>query len=67
MWAWLIWLFALFVITVSGAASAVALFVTDKPRREMAYRVLKLVLGTGTGAGGVLTAALKLHDVGLLP
>jgi hypothetical protein len=50
----------------SGAAVAVALAVGDSGRREMAYRVLKLVLGTGTSAGGVIAAAIKLHESGLL-
>ncbi|MFD4190805.1 hypothetical protein [Amycolatopsis thermoflava] len=66
MWAWVIGGMAAFVVTVCAAAAYVALFVGDAPRREMAYRVLKLVLGAGTGTGGVLMITMKLYEIGVL-
>ncbi|WP_435581529.1 hypothetical protein [Amycolatopsis thermoflava] len=66
MWVWLIGGMAVFVVAVCAAAAYVALFVGDAARREMAYRVLKLVLGAGTGTGGVLMIAMKLYEIGAL-
>jgi hypothetical protein len=49
---WLIGSYAVLILILSATASAVALFIKDKARREMAYKVLKLVLGSASGAGG---------------
>lgn len=58
--------YALFVLGVSTMAASVALFVDDAGRRADAYRVLQLVLGTGTSCGGVVAIAIKLHESGLI-
>ncbi|MGK3206910.1 hypothetical protein ABFJ78_37680 [Amycolatopsis sp. MEPSY49] len=59
-----------------GYAILVALLVTysahislsgqDKQRRDDAFRVLKLVWGTATGATGLTAVLLQLHNAGLL-
>ncbi|GAB3167539.1 hypothetical protein GCM10027258_93030 [Amycolatopsis stemonae] len=56
-----------FVLFVGTLAALVTLFVEDPIRREMAYRVLRLVLGAGLGSGGAVTLAVRLHEAGLLP
>jgi len=64
--SWLIIGYAVLVALLIGCAGYVALFVADEKRREMAFRVLKLVWVTATGTSGVLAVALKLHDAGLI-
>lgn len=63
---WLIIGYAVLVALLISCAGYVALFVGDEKRREMAFRVLKLVWVTATGTSGVLAVALKLHDAGLI-
>ncbi|WP_427885454.1 hypothetical protein ACQHIV_24470 [Kribbella sp. GL6] len=57
--------YALFVLGLSALAGCVAIFMRDAGQRESAYRVLKLVLGTGTGAGGVVAIAIELYRADL--
>lgn len=63
---WLIIGYAVLVALLISCAGYVALFVADEKRREMAFRVLKLVWVTATGTSGVLAIALKLHNAGLI-
>lgn len=63
---WLIIGYAVLVALLISCAGYVALFIADEKRREMAFRVLKLVWVTATGTSGVLGVALKLHDAGLI-
>lgn len=58
--------YAAFVLVWSAMAASVAIFVRDAERRESAYRVLKLVLSTGTGTGGVAALAVHLYQSGLI-
>lgn len=67
MWGWLLVGYAVFVAALAGYAAHVALSGADRDRRADAYKVLKLVWGTGTGAGGLFAAVLQLQQVGLLP
>jgi hypothetical protein len=46
-------------------AASVAIFVRDAERRDSACRVLKLVLTTGAGSGGVAAIAIQLYQHGL--
>ncbi|WP_148256594.1 hypothetical protein [Kribbella flavida] len=48
-----------FVLILSAAAIGVALFVKDADRRQDAYRLLKLLLGTG-GGSGLIASVLQL-------
>jgi hypothetical protein len=60
MWAWFLIGYTVFVATLAASAVRVALTCTDQARREMAFRVLKLVWGGGT-AGALLAASLQLY------
>jgi len=62
---WLIGGYGALVFALIATAAAVALFVADKARREIAYKILKLVLGAASGASTV-AVLLKLHDAGAL-
>jgi hypothetical protein len=67
-WVWLASGYAAFSAGLAGYAAHVSLSATDDKVRENAYRVLKLVWGTGTGGGvvgGLVTLAVKLHSSGL--
>jgi hypothetical protein len=66
MWVWFLGGYAVFVAVLIGAAAFVALFGNDEGHRAAGYKVLKLIWGTATGAGGVVALALKLHQAGLL-
>jgi hypothetical protein len=65
MWAWFFGGYAVFVAVLISCAVRVALTCEDKERREMAFRVLKLVWGTGTG-GTLITALVLLSQHQLL-
>lgn len=65
MLAWLVVAYAIVVLTAIAAASFVALFIPDGARREMAYRVLKLLVGAA-GIGTLVIAVQRLHQLGLL-
>ncbi|WP_043713984.1 hypothetical protein [Kutzneria sp. 744] len=70
MWAWLLGAYAVLLLLISGAAAAVALFVSESIRQQMGFKVLKLTLGVGTGSAGfagVILLAVKAHESGLLP
>jgi hypothetical protein len=64
MVTWLLAGYGLVLLAVIAAASFVALFVGDEERREMAYRVLKLLLGAATGAGALTLVLVRLHELG---
>lgn len=66
MWAWLIGGYAVVVVVLVVYAAHVTLSCTDAGRRADAYKVLKLIWGTATGAGGIVATAVKLHELGLL-
>jgi integral membrane sensor domain MASE1 len=53
------------LLTATAAATGVALFQTDPLRRRDALQVLRIALGT-TVLTGTVTAATRLHEVGLL-
>jgi len=68
MMAWLLVKIVGFVLwlAVIAAASYVALFVRDGGRREMGYRVLKLlVLGAATSAGALVLMSLRLRGLAM--
>ena len=62
---WLLYGYAGFCAGLAGYAGVVAVSAEDQTKRADAYRVLKLVWGTGTG-GGVLgelvMVVLKLNS-----
>ncbi|SFR29097.1 hypothetical protein SAMN04488564_11721 [Lentzea waywayandensis] len=66
MWTPLITLISLVLISTAAVAAAVALATTDRERSERAVALLKIVLGAILGGGGVLAAATRLHQAGLL-
>ncbi|KOV87608.1 hypothetical protein [Nocardia sp. NRRL S-836] len=66
MWTPLITLIALVLLTAAGAAAAVALAVTDRERAQRAVTLVKILLGAILGGSGVLAAAIRLHQAGLL-
>jgi hypothetical protein len=65
MVTWFLAGYGLVLLTTIAAASFVALFVGDEERREMAYRVLKLFLGTATSAGALTLMLVRLHELGV--
>ncbi|WP_432951346.1 hypothetical protein ACQPXM_41270 (plasmid) [Kribbella sp. CA-253562] len=65
MVAILLMAYAAFVLVLSTMAGCVAIFGDDAQRRDSAYRVLKFVLSTGTGAGGVAAVAAHLYQSGI--
>jgi hypothetical protein len=66
MWTPLITLIALVLLTMAATAAAVALTTTDHERAERAVTLLKIVLGAILGGSGVIAAAIRLHQAGLL-
>jgi len=66
MWGMFFIGYATFVAVLIGYAAHVALSNKDRQRRADAFRVLKLVWGTTTGAGGVIAVMIRLHDAGML-
>ncbi|MBE1580438.1 hypothetical protein ACFORH_43260 [Amycolatopsis roodepoortensis] len=56
----------MFVAVLISYATHVALSRPDKQHRADAFRVLKLIWGTATSAGGIAAIAIRLHDFGLL-
>ena len=66
MWAWLTGGYAVVLAALIGFAGFVASSVDNEGRRADAYKVLRLALTAVTGAGGLLAAALTLHQAGLL-
>jgi hypothetical protein len=66
MWTPMITLIALVLLTAATAAVAVALATTDRERAQRAVTLLKILLGAILGSSGVLAAAIRLHQAGLL-
>lgn len=66
MWTWFFSAYAVLFAVVILAAAAVALLVPDPKHRADGFRVLKFVLSTAAGSGGLIAVALKLHEAGLL-
>ncbi|QXV63543.1 hypothetical protein [Amycolatopsis sp. TNS106] len=66
MWPWFLGGYAVFIAVLVGYAAHVALSRPDKQHRADAFRVLKLIWGTATGAGGLAAITIRLHDLGLL-
>jgi hypothetical protein len=66
MWTPLITLIALVLLAAIAAAAAVALTTADQRRAHRALTLLKVLLGALLGSGGVLAAAIRLHQAGLL-
>ncbi|MGA6165994.1 hypothetical protein [Amycolatopsis magusensis] len=66
MLQWVATGYGVLVAVLITAAAGVALFVSDTSRREMGFKVLKLVLGTATGAGGILALVVRVHEIGLM-
>jgi hypothetical protein len=54
-----------FLLLLGGCAGYITLFETDSDRREHAYKVLKLALGTGSGGAGLLGAIQLLQHLPL--
>lgn len=66
MWTPLITLIALVLLTTAAAAAAVALTTTKRERAQHAVTLFKIVLGAILGSSGVIVAAIRLHQAGLL-
>lgn len=66
MWTPLITLIALVLLTAATTAAAVMLATTDRERAQRAVTLLKILLGAILGGSGVLAAAIRLHQAGLL-
>lgn len=66
MWTPLITLIALVLLAAAAAAAAVALATTDRERGQRAETLLKILLSAILGGSGVLAAAIRLHQAGLL-
>jgi len=66
MWTWLLAGYACLLLLLATCAGLIAVFVPNAYHRADAYRVLKLVLGVTTGTGGLITAAIKMHELGIL-
>ncbi|MBN6039985.1 hypothetical protein [Amycolatopsis sp. 195334CR] len=66
MLQWVATGYGVLVAVLIAAAAGVALFVPDTSQREMGFKVLKLMLGTATGAGGTLALLVRVHEIGLL-
>lgn len=62
MWVWLVVGYAVVGAVLICCAGSVALFVADEKHRELAYRVLKLVLATATG--GVVVLMIRCAAAG---
>jgi hypothetical protein len=56
--------YAVLVAMLIGVASFVALFGMKKTRQEYGFRVLRLLLTSAAGAGGVLMLFVKLQEFG---
>jgi hypothetical protein len=63
---WLIGIYALLLVALTGTAGWVALFATDHRRGTRAYTVLKTLLAATVGGTGLLALAIRLHQAGLL-
>ncbi len=66
MWTPLIALVALVLLALITAAGAAALLTTDHRRAQRALTLLKILLGAVLGTSGVIAAAVRLHEAGLL-
>ncbi|GGP62826.1 hypothetical protein [Saccharothrix coeruleofusca] len=66
MWGWFFCGYAVFVALLVSYAAHVALSGSSPGRRADAYRVLRLIWAGATGTGGLATAAVRLHEAGLL-
>ncbi|MGH3622302.1 MAG: hypothetical protein ACRDQ5_10995 [Sciscionella sp.] len=65
----LIWLFVAYAtvaLALIARAGLAAIQAPDSEQRKDAYRVLKLILGTASGAGGEVAVLVRLHELGLL-
>jgi choline-glycine betaine transporter len=58
--------YAVLVAVLIAYSAYISLTSQDKQRRDDAFRVLKLIWGTVTGATGLVAIALQLRHVGLL-
>jgi hypothetical protein len=58
--------YAILVALLVAYSAHISLSGRDKQRRDDAFRVLKLIWGTATGATGLAAVLLKLHNAGLL-
>ncbi|MFE3195882.1 hypothetical protein ACFXHA_43265 [Nocardia sp. NPDC059240] len=70
MLLWFLIGYFLFVATLVGYSAYVAISCPDAKRRADAFKVLKLIWVTGTGAGGVTlaitSAMLKMRELGII-
>jgi len=66
MWTWLLASYACLLLLLATFAGLIAVFVPNAHHRADAYRVLKLALGVATGTGGLITAAIKMYEHGIL-
>jgi hypothetical protein len=66
VWIWFVVCYAVFVATLIGYAAHIALSGQDQQHRADGFRVLKLVLASGTGTGGVVAVAIRLNELGVL-
>lgn len=65
MWTWFIVCYAVFFASLIGYATHIALSGADQQHRADGFRVLKLVLASGTGTGGVVAVVIRLHELGM--
>jgi hypothetical protein len=65
MFEWLAGAYAVIMFALIGSAGCIALLVSDSQRRGDGYRVLRLLLSTGT-ASGILWLLVRLHQMGAI-
>jgi hypothetical protein len=66
MWMWFFIGYGTFVATLVGYAAHVAITGKGRQRRADAFKVLKLILTTTTGAIGLLGIVLRFYQLGLI-
>ncbi|MEU4442759.1 hypothetical protein AB0K14_00280 [Actinosynnema sp. NPDC050801] len=65
-WMWFIGGYVLFTSALALYAAHVAISGRSAKQREDAFKVLKLVWRTATGAGGALALIVRAYEVGLM-
>jgi hypothetical protein len=67
MWAWFVGGYTVLIAVLIAYSAFVAVSCHDKLRRADAFKVLKLLWLSVTGATGLTAAVVRLHEAGVLP